>query len=209
MTAITEQADGFKRSTKHPVWSPQQRLWRLLPGCGNWVLSTSKAYLRLKTGNTKPDARPSKYKSRAHCPPSSPQSPFWGSQVHLGCWNSTLCAQQNPETLNPHADGGSSKVRMVTTGPGVHWGRGHKSTPSKQPSYQVRAPCLKSFLSFAENVIICCVFFLLILVTLLHASYIFFLPGWIHYTLNLVPYESLKEFSRVIWTLWFPDDSWL
>ena len=128
MTAITEQADGFKRSTKHPVWSPQQRLWRLLPGCGNWVPSTSKAYSRLKTGNIKPDARPSEYKSRAHCPPSSPQSPFWESQVHLGCQNSTLCAQQNTETLNPHADGGSSEVLMVTTGPGAHWDRGHKST---------------------------------------------------------------------------------
>lgn len=208
MTVITEQADGFKRLTKHTVWSPQQRLWRLLPKWGNWVLSTSKAYSRLKTGNTKPDARPSEYKSRAHCPPSSPQSPFWGSQVHLGCWNSTLCVQQNTEILNPHADGGSSEVRMVTTGPGAHWDRGHKST--------IRAAIIPRESSVFKNLPLLCreccnllCVLLLILATLLHASYIFFSPGWIHYTLNLVPYESHKEFSRVIWTLWFLDDSWL
>ena len=30
-----------------------------------------------------------------------PQSPFWESQVHLGCGNSTLCAQQNTEITQP------------------------------------------------------------------------------------------------------------
>ena len=93
--------------------------------------------------------------------------------------------------LNPHADGGSSDVRMVTTGPRVHWDRGHKSTIWAAIVPSESSTSKKLSLLCIEHYHLLCVLFL-ILVTLLHALYIF-LPDWIHYTLNLVPYESLKE----------------
>lgn len=149
MIVITEQVDGFKRFTKHPVWSSQQRLWHLLPGCGNWVLSTSKAYSRLKTGNTKLDARLSEYKSRAHCPPSSPPKSLLRIPGAFRLWEFTsMCSAKYWEHSTPMQMEGAQMFSwwpqaLECTGTEV------TSLPSEQPSYQVRVPRLKSFLSFA------------------------------------------------------------